>query len=719
MDLAHSLDQDGNGSSIVLAAAESPISYVEQMLSRVANFVNDSAIDSGDRLMVDPLWSYRSFGDHGLQTHSTLLSSLARSLEVLAESSPSDLDRLLEPYIERPHDAVAYLVLRAWTPAPELYAERLARYLVADPRRLKVGYTFWGGGGSPAIHVSSRAVQTASSRCSPDSFSALERTITSLKDEWEDKHPEIRGAMQFRLLESLEKNQLSASGKARLEELRRKFPQERHEPPVATMASYVGSPIPEEAHLKMSDEQWLRAMRKYAGVHRQRDRDYRMSGGEMGLGQSLEARAKAEPRRFASLTEQMPDDLPASYFEAVLRGVAACAPQKEEALPPPITAEELVALVRRAHKLPGRPCGRWIAWLVEKWSSLRSWPNEVIDLITWYALNDPDPHEELWKKSAGSGFYYGGNPYEAGINSTRGAIAGAIAGLLFYQPEQLDLLQAAVHGLVNDRTIAVRACAIHPLLAVLNSDLQKAISWFTDCVSVDPILLETPLVERFLNFAGYRDYDGIRPVVHSMLESSSPRAVEVSARQVCLLALDVEAARVDMEQIHRGTSTMRKAAAEVYSANVAHEVVSSTCRQLLKPFLADPDGAVRAQAALAFRRLASLSLNDQADLLFAFLDAGPEKTALKPLVYALEASPVQLPDLVCRFAELCIEAYRTEAGDISTSGSGVAMYLSKIVVRLYAQTGDPAVQSRCLDMIDEMERHHFLGLSDELQRLNR
>jgi hypothetical protein len=720
MDLARYLDQDGRGSSIILAAASSHLSYVEQMLPRVAGFVNDSARDCGDCLMVDPLWSSRSFGDRGLLAHSTLLSSLARSLEILAESNQNDLDRFLEPYIERSHDAVAYLVLRAWTAAPELYADRLARYLAADSRRLKVGYASWSSnGGSAALHVSSRAVQAASSRCSPDSFSVLERTIISLTDDRENKHPRFRGTMQLTLLESLEKSRLSTSGKARLEELRRKFPKERHEPPVAMMGSYVGSPIPEEAHLKMSDEQWLRAMRKYAGVNYQWDRDYRTAGGERELCQSLEARAKAESKRFAALAKRMPDDLPASYFGSILRGVAACAPQDKDELSLPITAEELVLLVRRVHELPGRPCGRWIAWLVEKWSRLKSWPDEVIDVITWYVLNDPDPHEEVWRKPSGSGFYYGGDPYEAGINSTRGAIAEAIAGILFNQPGHLDRLQAALHGLGNDRTIAVRSCAIRPLLAVLNSDPQKAISWFVDCISVDPVLLETPLVESFLEYAGYRDYDGIRPVVHSMLESSSPRAIEVSARQVCLLALDVEAARMDVERVHRGTSTMRKAAAEVYSTNVSHEVVGSRCRQLLRPFLADPDGAVRAQAALAFRHLANLSHNDQAVLLTAFLEAGPEKAALEPLAHALESSPVQLPDLVCRFAELCIEAYRTEAGDISTSGSGIAMYLSKIVVRLYAQTEDSTVQSRCLDMIDEMERYHFLGVSDELKRLDR
>jgi hypothetical protein len=519
--------------------------------------------------------------------------------------------------------------------------------------------------------------------------------------------------MQFTLLEALQRSRLSISGNAKLEELRRKFSQKRHEPLVAMMVSSVGSPIPEEAYLKMSDQQWLGAMRKYAGVDHKWDRDCRMSGGERELCQFLEARAKAAPRRFAALAERMPDDLPASYFEAILLGVAGSAPQEKEEPPLPINVEELVVLVRRVHELPGHPCGKGIARLVGRWSSLKSWPDEVIDLIAWYALNDPDPHEEVWRKSSG------GDPYGEGINSTRGAAAGAIANLLYDQPEQLDRLQTAIYGLVNDWTIAVRSCSIKLLFAVLSRDHQKAISWFRDCVSADPVLLETPLVERFLNFAGYRDYDGVRPVVHAMLESSSPGAIEASARQVCLLALDFEAARADVKRVQCGTSAMRKAAAEIYSANVADEVVGSTCRKLLKPFFADPDESVRAQAALAFRHLANLSLNDQADLLGAFLDTVPEKAALEPLVYSLEESLVQLPDLVCRFAELSIEAYRTEAGDISTAGSAVAMHLSKIVVRLYAQTEDPTVQSRCLDMIDEMERYHFLGVSDELQQLDR
>jgi len=92
---------------------------------------------------------------------------------------------------------------------------------------------------------------------------------------------------------------------------------------------------------------------------------------------------------------------------------------------------------------------------------------------------------------------------------------------------------------------------------------------------------------------------------------------------------------------------------------------------------------------------------------------------LEQAVRALEDSPVQLPDLVCKLAESCVKTFGTEAGDVRTSAAAVAMDLSKIVVRLYSQTENKDTQSRCLDLIDAMERNNFMGLSDELQRLDR
>jgi len=712
------LDRSGDGAHVILMAAKAPRSYAQSILPRLARLVNETAKECRDRLHIDPVWSFRMFGDNSHQVHSALLYCLAKSLEELAKKEPAELDRLLTPFADRPQDTIAYLALRAWTAAPDTYANKLADYLVVDPRRLKVGYAAWSGsGGSAANYVSSQAVKAASLRCAPERLAKLEAAIVNLTDELEAKHPRGRGLMQLELLQSVDPSRMSAVGRAKSEELRAKFPNFEQAEPEDLEARMVGSPISGDAQAQMSDEQWLGAMRKYAGVSQRFDRPTEMSGGEHELAGSVQYKTKADPVRFANLACRMPDDLPESYFGAILRGVAECVPQEGGA--PPITFDQVVSLVRRVHKLPRHPCGQWIAYLVGKWI-VHHWPDDIIEAVAWYAMNDPDPERELWSTKATSGEpYHGGDPYSAGINSTRGAIALLIAQLLFDKPERIQRLREAAQSLASDRSIAVRSCAVAALLAVMNIDLDTATRWFTDCVAADSALLRTPHVENFLYYAGRRKYAAIRSVVETMLGSSDLKVVEAASRQVCRLALTVEEAGIDAGRVREGTPAMRKAAVDVYSTNVPEATVGPTCRQFLKPFFADADESVRAEAASAFQHISQLSSASQEELLSAFLDGNPGPKALEPVVRALEDSPVQLPDLVCRLAEKCAEAFRAEGGDIRTTGAMVAMDLSKIVIRLYTQTEDRAIKTRCLNLIDEMELNHFMGLSDELGKLDR
>lgn len=344
------LNRSGNGASVIRRAARSSRSCAEQMLPRVADFVAATAEERRDRLQIDPLWFSRSFGDNQHQIHGALLSGLATSLETLATTAPKDLDRLLAPYLDRNHDTIAFLVLRAWTAAPECYADRLAEYIAGDPRRLKVGYSSWNAeGGSAAAYVSSQAV-VAASRCSDERFAALEKAIVSLSDDWEARHPPARGLTQLEMLTSLDQTRLSASGRAKLRELRRKFPQEKHDPPKAMEAGRVGSPIPDDAQARMSDDQWLRAMLKYAGQGFPRAQDGKLSGGGREFSWSVESQTKQEPVRFAALTERMPDELPAYYFDAVVNGVADCTSVTKDA--DPTTAETRIQLVSTRRGVP-------------------------------------------------------------------------------------------------------------------------------------------------------------------------------------------------------------------------------------------------------------------------------------------------------------------------------------------------------------------------------
>ncbi len=693
VSLASEFNRDGQHFGVVGKASAAALSYATEMLPRIAQVATATANEYPGRLQVDPLWCHRSFGDTHYWVHEDLYAALAKALEEIARTAPEKLDALLAPVEESPCEAVAFLVLRAWTAAPERYADRLARYLASEPRRLKIGYQS-AGSGSYENYVSTEAVRAASAKCSSDQLEALEQAIVDLKDDWEAKNPPFRGLRQLDLLRAMDISRLSASGKAKLAELERKFPETRYEKPEEGAGGFVGSPIPEVAQTKMTDKQWLSAMEKYAGTGIWTSRKRGLSGGEQQLALGLMSRAKKDPGRFRALADQMPDTASPSYFDAIVRGVSEAVESRGEA-DPQSTAQECAALVRRVHALPGRPCGRALAWLFTKGQNLK-WPKDVVEVLAWYAVRDPDPRP----------------PEE----SPEGRPKDAFEELL--QPELFEQLQDAVHSGANDPSLPVRSCAVLALLASLNVAPGKAVSWFLESISDQPSVLGTRYAGQFVHYATYRD-ERMWPVLERMLDFPDDRVLSTGAQEICLLGLDVEKAGPLVERVETGSTSMRVAAANAYARHVSHETVGAICRRRIKRFFEDPEESVRVQAGTAFQYIASLDTFAQADLLEAFLQSKPGPLALIPVVRALGNSTVQLPDLVCRLAELCVEAYRDEAGDITKSASGIAMDLSKVVIRLYAQTRDAAIQSRCLSMIDEMERSHFLELAEELQRVER
>ena len=702
---------------IETAASKAPRVFAELLLPSIAAVVARTSKQRGDRLDSDPVWTFRAFGDRAHSASDGLLVAVVDALENLAGSSPEVFDQVVAPYVHLPHDTIAYVLLRGWTASHKRYADEIIDYLVADPRRLKVGYAY-AGEGSAAHYVSVQAVRSASTECTLARFAALENAILGLTDTWETVHPQSRGLLQLELLRSLDTARLSARARRRLDELARKFPRVEMEEPRPTEFVFIGSPIPDMAMTKMSEDQWLGAMRKYARRDLHRDRTLELKGGEHELANALERRSAEEPRRFAALAAQMTDDFPASYFDAIVRGVMSCIPTSAD-VEPPIPLEHVVSLLVRVHALRGRPCGRAIAWSIEK-TAATDWPTEVIDLVAWYAQHDPDPTTEMWRAPGTNGKPTYDDPHSAGINSTRGAIACAIARLIGAKSERLSHLQDAVFALAHDRIVSVRACAVRALGAAFATDPARATSWFVDCIGLDPILLDAPFVDRLIYAAGRHDYASIRATLRSMMASSHDSVVEKGARLACLLALDTDAAEHDAADARGGARAARKSAAAVYATNAVHAVVGGICRGQLKPFLADPDAEVRAEAATVFDHVDKLATSDQAGLLSTFLDATPSRDAVERVVRALEDSPVQLPDLVCRLVEQCVDVYREDGADIRRAGAMVAMDLSKIIVRLYAQSPNaPSIQSRCLDLIDSMELHNFHGLADELQRLDR
>jgi hypothetical protein len=701
----------GQHMNVIGMAATSSKVYSTLLLPRIVNVIRETAKDTPGYLKTDPCWYFRSVGDTQWSASSDLFEQLARALEDFSGTSPIEVDKLLQPYEADDSDSVAFLLLRAWTAAPNHFAQKLIDYLLSDHRRLKIGYAIGGG----SEFVSSEAVRVASQVAPDAKVRELELALLAYQDQWENTHPPSRGYRQFQLLTAFDSRRLSADGRKRLQELQRKFPTADRNVPSGVHGGVGPSPISMDAMEKMTDVQWLRAMSKYSGVDHVFNGGGEFVGGEHQLAVHLQSYAQKSPGRFIALAGQMGDNLSSSFFEQMSYGIAASLSANKNAVP----VEDLGSFIRRLHALPRRPCGRAIAWLVQRAPEL-AWPNDTFAALVWYATEDPDPLASEPQASSSSGATEGSmDVYHRGLNSARGATAEAIGNLLFSQPNWRVQAEPMLRAVSEDKSSAVRACAMVPLLAWLNIDAPQAISWFRTLMAGRPELLRTPYVTRFIHFASLHDFEAMRPYLKALLEAEPSELAYSGAQQLCLLSFDVPQAATWIEKMADPSTEIRKAFANVYAANVAHSVIGEKCRNALTQYFVDPEDAVRVQAATAFEHLASLDTHAQSELLASFLASDPSLLPLIPVVHALVRSPVQLPDLVCKLGERCITVCRKDGTDLATSSSAIAMDLSKVVVRLYAQTDDELIRSRCLSLIDEMEFHNFVGVSNELDTVDR
>jgi hypothetical protein len=222
------------------------------------------------------------------------------------------------------------------------------------------------------------------------------------------------------------------------------------------------------------------------------------------------------------------------------------------------------------------------------WQFPDNWTDEAIDMVVDYALNDPNPEQQ---------FRMTGDILTDGINSTRGSAVVAIAKLIFADKNRVAYLQGALEQIVKDSSIAVRTWVAEALIAVLNYDRDMAIGLFKELIKTEDILLGTYSVENFLYYALRTHFQQLAPILEKMINSQLPTVQEVGARQACLISLSLEQASPLVQSCLSGTATHRKAAAQVYSANLRLADWREVCENALLKLFSDPDENVRSQAA--------------------------------------------------------------------------------------------------------------------------
>lgn len=435
-----------------------------------------------------------------------------------------------------------------------------------------------------------------------------------------------------------------------------------------------------------------------------------LTGDAHQLSQVLEAEAKKDPERFARLTLRFPDYTHRYYFHAVLRAAADVG----------VDTETLLELCRKCHGLPNRPCGPWLCDAVGK-ATERDLPPELLEMVAWYATEDPDPEREMWREKAGSGtYYYGGEPFSAGLNCVRGRAALAIADLIAPKTARVDAFGETLERLVEDPSVAVRSCVARALLTTLIHDRDLAVELFVRlCDGADDALLGTEFVERFLLHATATHFGALQFILKRMLASPNKDAVVVGARQACVAALEIEGAKPLAEACLQGDETRRAAAAEVFAANLRNARYREVCEEGLITLFKDSSEEVRSEAARCFFRLRESELGDYPRLIETFVGSRAFDNEHDELLEALQRTTAHLPEEACLACERFLDIVGEDAANIQLRSAGDTSTALQVLVRAYNQSRDPELQARCLDLFDRMAELGVYRVIGTLERYER
>lgn len=690
--------QDTGGEVMEKVATAVPKMFVESLLPFLNDVLATIADKRLDSLWWDPVWASgiriggKFAGRRGLDDGFIL--AMESSLRWLALNEPEEFRSYAKGFEVSKYAAVHNLLMRAYEADGRIYANEAVHYLLTD-LRARVWASLLSATSEDVVESLIRSVTP---HCSPENLTDLENAILDHypDDELWPESRRIRGASQMRLLECVDNSRISDTARRRLQELHRKFGESSTRAGSTTEeGGFVGSPIPASAARKMSDDNWLGAMKRYSSDRLSNEpRDW-LKGGAIQLSRELETQTKENPVRFANLVHLMPDDANQNYFEAILQGLATSDIDLDLGL--------VESVCFRCDAIPGRPFGRWITQPLTRFpDSMLS--EEALGLIAWYATEHPNP-EPGWR-AFGPTHLQGKvidkyRPLDHGINSVRGTAAGAVAKLVFQEERYLSFFKPHLKTMANDPADAVRACVAEALLGTLRYDRDLAVTLFLDLCNADERLLGTPYFERFLYYAVSTHLNELHCILTRMVESIHEEVSTAGARQICLASLSMNDAVPLAQRCVSGSVSMRVGAAEVYATNIRVRACREKCKEMLSMLFTDEDKDVRAAASRCFMGFEGNELRDYADLVEAYIESPAFEPGFNPLIDALRDSTANMPNETLLACERWFDLAGTSAGDVSTRVSADSSTVINLVIRVYSKATTDEVKSKCLDLIDK------------------
>ena len=217
-----------------------------------------------------------------------VFTAVSAALEKLGVDNPERCAIAIEPLRAAESLELRFLACRALTAMDD--SDDAVGWLISDPRNLSLGWT-------GSSHWASRElIEKHSPACSPNLLERLEDLILSHAQRWETRG--WRGYGRYELLSAVDHSRMSEHARRKLGELKRRFPNSTLQPPKQPKAGTVNSPIGDDASKHMSDDHWLRALKKHTSEDPYWDGDVAVGGAHQLASQSLGTASEGKPRAF-------------------------------------------------------------------------------------------------------------------------------------------------------------------------------------------------------------------------------------------------------------------------------------------------------------------------------------------------------------------------------------------------------------------------------------
>ncbi|WP_329361974.1 hypothetical protein OG896_02585 [Streptomyces sp. NBC_00669] len=669
--------------TVAAAALGAPVEFCVRLLPFLLDVISMTAAPSPTaRPVRDRHFSYRQPGDDPRDLGDALVHGAAQALRAIAGRDAVRARGLVEGLADLPYETAQWLLYQALAAAGPALAPWSASLLLQGSHRFMSGYL------ANAVWSAREVLLAVSGALRDETLVRLEGSLLHLRLSPDG---ELSPWHEFTLLTALPEGRLSERAARRLGELRR-LHDNRREPdePEGMTSGVIGPPISSEAAQHMSDDQWLRAMRRYS-----QDRiDWAtFTGGARELAQVLRSMTVTDPGRFARLALRMDTATHSAYGASLLLGLG-----EAEAYDDP----EVVFAAVRHFASRGRPeQDRWLG------HALRRYPDRVpLDLV-----------RVLLSRALGSGEAgddeggFGADEEDvtrdlltAGINTVSGSAAEILGDLLVHDTDGSRAALVAPHlrRLAAGSSLAVRASVAHVLHAALRHDRRAVAEAFDVLVRAPDHLLASPHVYRLALALMHANTGMVGPLAQRMLASPVPTVRRIGGQISALAAMDWQMPDLLAKVLAGNDAAQRQGAADVCARRLVDTGDVALAHHALVRFFHDPEAQVREAAAEVASALRGRRLGPHRRTLTALIDSHAFEAALTQLLITLECAPDRVDELVLTCVQRFVAVFGVASADLTRGVADDAHHIGGLLVRSYVQANSAARRSEILDVLDRL-----------------